>query len=209
VRGSGSHCRKRPGLGSTVPRVAEAHSLGSFVRDESSRDASREASHSFETVALRSAHLRSEAEFLPTQVAVAQLLQPVPIGHPRFIRSCKIVWHGCKQGSAVVSISIWECWEQAAALVNRDRQTGWNWSTVTGESTSPGEDSMRASAEREGRFDPQSKAEPAKGEYKGARGGTGTTARHCRTAQLWGGPGGLLRTQRTTQSSWMCSFDGI
>jgi hypothetical protein len=46
VRGSGPHCRKRPGLGSTVPRLAEAHSLESFVRGH----ASREASHSFETV---------------------------------------------------------------------------------------------------------------------------------------------------------------
>jgi hypothetical protein len=31
VRGSGPHCRKRPGLGSTAPRVAEAHSLESFA----------------------------------------------------------------------------------------------------------------------------------------------------------------------------------
>ena len=91
---------------------AEAHSLEleSFVRDESSRDASREASHSFEAVqeashsfetVQQSAHLRSEAEFLPTQVAVAQLLQPVPFGHPRFIRSFKIVWRGAAPCSVV------------------------------------------------------------------------------------------------------------
>jgi hypothetical protein len=48
VRGSGSHCRKRPGLESTVPRIARAHSHEGF--GERSRDASREASHSFETV---------------------------------------------------------------------------------------------------------------------------------------------------------------
>jgi hypothetical protein len=41
-----------------------------------------------------------------------------------------------------------------------------NWSTVTGESPSPGEDSTGASAEREGGFDPQPKAELAQGEYK-------------------------------------------
>jgi hypothetical protein len=33
-------------------------------------------------------------KFLPTQVAVAQLFQPVPFGHPRFVRSLKIVWRG-------------------------------------------------------------------------------------------------------------------
>jgi hypothetical protein len=44
-----------------------------------------------------------------------------------------------------------------------------NWSTVTGESTSPGEDPTGASAEREGGFDPQPKAELAQGEYKIAR----------------------------------------
>jgi hypothetical protein len=42
-------------------------------------------------------------------------------------------------------------------------------STVTGKSTSPGEDSTGAGAERELGFDPQSKAELAQGEYKGAR----------------------------------------
>jgi hypothetical protein len=100
VRGSGAHCRNRPGLGSTVPRVAEAHSLESFVCDESSRDASRETSHSFEAV-LQSAHLRPEAEFFAHQVAVAQLLQSVPFGHPRFIRSFKIVWRGAAPCSVV------------------------------------------------------------------------------------------------------------
>jgi hypothetical protein len=52
-----------------------------------------------------------------------------------------------------------------------------NWSAVTGESTSPGEDPTGASAEREGGFDPQSNAELAQGEYKVQRskGGTGTT----------------------------------
>jgi hypothetical protein len=39
--------------------------------------------------------------FLPTQVAVAQLLQPVPFGHPRFIRSYKIVWRGAAPCSVV------------------------------------------------------------------------------------------------------------
>jgi hypothetical protein len=55
------------------------------------------------------------------------------------------------------------------------------------ESTSPGEDSTGAGAERELGFDPQSKAELAQGEYKGAR---EVLARHVHTAQPWGGPGG-------------------
>jgi hypothetical protein len=40
---------------------------------------------------------------------------------------------------------------------------------LTGKSTRPGEDSTGAGAERELGFDPQSKAEVAQGEYKGAR----------------------------------------
>jgi hypothetical protein len=61
-------------------------------------------------------------------------------------------------------------------------------SPVTGlESTRPRGDSTGASAEREGGFDPQPKAELAQGEYKGAR---EVLARHGRTAQPWGGPGG-------------------
>jgi hypothetical protein len=91
---------KGPGLGTTVHRVAEAHSLESFVRWRLAGWASRGASHSFEVVH-QSAHRRSEAEFLPTQVAVAQLLQPVPFGHPRFIRSFKIVWRGAAPCSVV------------------------------------------------------------------------------------------------------------
>jgi hypothetical protein len=55
------------------------------------------------------------------------------------------------------------------------------------ESTSPGEDSTGAGAEREWGFDPQSKAEVAQGEYKGAR---EVLARHVHTAQPRGGPGG-------------------
>jgi hypothetical protein len=58
---------------------------------------------------------------------------------------------------------------------------------LTGESTSPGEDSTGAGAERELGFGPQSKAELAQGEYKGAR---EVLARHVHTAQPWGGPGG-------------------
>ena len=70
----------------------------------------------------------------------------------------------------------------------------------------PGEDSTGAGAERELGFDPQPKAELAQGEYKGAR---EVLARHVHTAEPRGGPGGVLRTQRTTQPSWMCSFDDI
>jgi hypothetical protein len=55
------------------------------------------------------------------------------------------------------------------------------------ESTSPGEDSTGAGAEREWGFDPQSKAEITQGEYKGAR---EVLARHVHTAQPRGGPGG-------------------
>jgi len=55
------------------------------------------------------------------------------------------------------------------------------------ESTSPGEDSTGAGAERELGFDPQSKAQLAQGEYKGAR---GVLARHVHTAEARGGPGG-------------------
>jgi hypothetical protein len=44
----------------------------------------------------------------------------------------------------------------------------------------PGEDSTGAGAEREWGFDPQSKAELAQGEYKGAR---EVLARHAHTAQ--------------------------
>jgi hypothetical protein len=56
--------------------------------------------------------------------------------------------------------------------------TGRNWSTLTGQSARPGEaDPTGAGAERESGFDPQSKAELAQGEYKGAREvlSTGTT----------------------------------
>jgi hypothetical protein len=87
------------------------------------------------------------------------------------------------------------------------------WSHIHGfiepiarESTSPGEDSTGASAEREGGFDPQLKGMRARGECKGAR---EVLARHGRTTQPWGAPGGVLRTQRTTQPGWMCSFDDI
>ena len=79
---------------------------------------------------------------------------------------------------------------------------------VTGQSARPGEDSTGAGAERELGLDPQPKAELAQGEYKGAR---EVLARHVHTAEPRGGPGpgGVLRTQRTTQPSWMCSFDDI
>ena len=78
---------------------------------------------------------------------------------------------------------------------------------LTGQSARPGEDSTGAGAEREWGFDPQSKAELAQGEYKGAR---EVLARHGRTAQPWGGPGGVLRTQRTTtQPSYLCYFGDI
>ena len=60
-------------------------------------------------------------------------------------------------------------------------------SAVTGKSTSPGEDSTGAGAEREWGFDPQSKAELAQGEYKGAR---EVLARHVHAAEPRGGPGG-------------------
>ena len=80
---------------------------------------------------------------------------------------------------------------------------------LTGQITSPGEDSTTgAGAERELGFDPQPKAELAQGEYKGAR---EVLARHVHAAEprAAGWPGGVLRTQRTTQPSWMCSFDDI
>jgi hypothetical protein len=77
---------------------------------------------------------------------------------------------------------------------------------LTGESARPGEDSTGAGAERKRGFDHQPKAEIAQGEYKGAR---EVLAQHVHTAQPWGGPGGVLRTQRTTQPSWMCSFGDI
>ena len=59
-------------------------------------------------------------------------------------------------------------------------------STATGKSTGPGE-ATGASAEREEGFDPQPKYRRAWSEYKGAR---EVPARHDRTAQPWGGPGG-------------------
>jgi hypothetical protein len=77
---------------------------------------------------------------------------------------------------------------------------------LTAKRTSPGEDPTGAGAEREWGFDPQSKAELAQGEYKGAR---EVLARHVHTAQPRGGPGCVLRAQRATQPSWMCSFDDI
>jgi hypothetical protein len=80
-------------------------------------------------------------------------------------------------------------------------------STVTGESTAPGEDPTGASAEREGGFGPQSKAGRAQGEYKGAREALARHARPHRPVVGW--PGGVLRTKRTTQPSCMCSFDHI
>jgi hypothetical protein len=51
----------------------------------------------------------------------------------------------------------------------------------------PGEDSTGASAEREGGFGPQPQGMRAYSEYKGAR---EVLARHGRTAQPWGAPGG-------------------
>jgi hypothetical protein len=68
----------------------------------------------------------------------------------------------------------------------KPRVTAGLLSTVTGEITSPGEDSTGAGAEREWGFDPQSKAEVAQGEYKGAR---EVLAQHVHTAQPRGGPG--------------------
>jgi hypothetical protein len=63
---------------------------------ESSRDTSREASPFPRGCAPRCTSQIRSGFFLPTQVAVAvaQLFQPVPFGHPRFIRSPKIVWRG-------------------------------------------------------------------------------------------------------------------
>ena len=66
-------------------------------------------------------------------------------------------------------------------------QTGWKSPVAVLESTSPGEDSTGAGAERELGFDPQPKAELAQGEYKGAR---EVLARHVHTAEPRGGPGG-------------------
>jgi hypothetical protein len=64
----------------------------------------------------------------------------------------------------------------------KPRVTAGLLSTVTGEitTTSPGEDSTGAGAERESGFDPQSKskAELAQGEYKGAREVLALLARH-------------------------------
>jgi hypothetical protein len=68
------------------------------------------------------------------------------------------------------------------------RVTAGLLSAVTGKSTSPGEDSTGAGAEREWGFDPQPKAEAAQGEYKGAR---EVLARHARTHRpAVGWPGG-------------------
>jgi hypothetical protein len=53
---------------------------------------------------------------------------------------------------------------------------------------------MGAGAEREWGFDPQSKAEVAQGEYKGAR---GVLTRHVHTAQPRGGPGGVCAKDPT------------
>jgi hypothetical protein len=60
-----------------------------------------------------------------------------------------------------------------------------NPSTATGKSTSPGGDSTGAGAERESGFDPQSKAELAQGECKGAR-EVLVLARHVHTAHSRG-----------------------
>jgi hypothetical protein len=68
--------------------------------DEGSRNASREASHSLETV-LQTAHLRSEAEFVAHPSRGGATFQPVPFGHPRFIRSFKIVWREAAPCSVV------------------------------------------------------------------------------------------------------------
>jgi hypothetical protein len=86
------------------------------------------------------------------------------------------------------------------ALVSQLLETR-NWSTLTGQSTRPGEDSTGAGAEREWGFGPQSKAEIAQGIQRSKR-STGTTRTH-RPAAGW--PGGVLRTQRTTQPS--CELD--
>jgi hypothetical protein len=45
------------------------------------------------------------------------------------------------------------------------------------------------------------------GRVQRSKGSTGTTRTRRRAAPGW--PGGVLRTQRTTQPSWMCSFDDI
>jgi hypothetical protein len=69
----------------------------------------------------------------------------------------------------------------------------------------PGEDSMGAGAEREWGFDPNRRPRSrSAGRVQRSKGGTGTTRTH-RPAAGW--PGGVLRIQRTTQPSWMCSFD--
>jgi hypothetical protein len=75
---------------------------------------------------------------------------------------------------------------EAAALVSHERQSRMKTDSAFG---APGRTprELARSAERELSFDPQSKAELAQGEYKGAR---EVLARHVHTAQPWGGPGG-------------------
>jgi hypothetical protein len=66
--------------------------------------------------------------------------------------------------------------------------------------------SAGASAEREGGLDTQPKGRRARGEYEGAR-----EVLHDTAAPPSRGVarGGVLRTQRTAQPSFMCSFNGI
>jgi hypothetical protein len=71
--------------------------------------------------------------------------------------------------------------------MSKPRVTARKSPVTAHESTSPGEDSTGAVAERELGFGPQPKAELAQGEYKGAR---EVLARHVYTVEPWGGPGG-------------------
>jgi hypothetical protein len=87
---------------------------------------------------------------------------------------------------------------------------------LTGQITRPGRTprELARSGSRALSFDPQSKAEIAQGEYKGAR---EVLARHVHTAQrpAAGWPGGVLSKDLTANGRpsrvgcWMCSFDGI
>ena len=86
----------------------------------------------------------------------------------------------------MVSISFWSL-EATAVFMSQPRVAARKSPVAVLESTGPGEDSTGAGAERELGFHPQSKAEIAQGEYKGAR---EVLARHVHTAEARGGPWG-------------------
>jgi hypothetical protein len=153
-------------------------------------------------MAFRYVHIRPN---LPLAIRAVEGVRSTPIWSPPVTSLARRSDLARRARAASKRISFWRsCVEMKDSCLYEP--TSRKSSTLTGQSTRPGEDSTGAGAEREWDFDPQSKAEVAQGEYKGAR---EVLARHGHTAQPWGWPGGVLRTQRTTQPSWMCSFDDI